>query len=65
MAATGSDFAYFEEGGARDTGCTLATTDEEIRKMDPVPAGCGENSGHTFVVVLESGAATVFELRLV
>jgi hypothetical protein len=32
-----------------DTGCVLATTDEEMRKMAPVPAGCDENPGHTFL----------------
>lgn len=26
-----------------DTGCTLAMTDEEMRKISPVPSGCGEN----------------------
>jgi hypothetical protein len=47
MAATGGHFSQFEEGGVTDTGCILATSDEEMEKMDPVPSGCGEKSGHT------------------
>jgi hypothetical protein len=64
MVATGDNFAQFEEGGVTDTGCILATTDEEMRKIGPVPPGCGENP-LILVVVLDSGAATAFGLRLV
>ena len=28
-----------------DTGCLLATIDEEMGKIGPVPSGCGENPG--------------------
>src|SRR5580658_5646058 len=57
MAATGAHFAQFEKRGATDTGapgalvrwggdtgCVLATSDEEMGKMGPVPSGCGANS---------------------
>ena len=30
-----------------DSGCLLATIDEEIGKMGPGPSGCGEKSVHT------------------
>jgi hypothetical protein len=43
MAATGANFSQVEARGATHTGCLPATSDKEMRKMGPVPAGCGEN----------------------
>jgi hypothetical protein len=43
MAATGADSPQFEERGETDTGCILATSDEEMGKTGPVPPGCGAN----------------------
>ena len=42
-AATGANFFEFEERGVTNTGCLLATSDDEIGKIGPVPLGCGEN----------------------
>ena len=42
-AATGADFAQIEKRGATDTARILATSDKEMRKIGPVPSGCGED----------------------
>ena len=42
----GSDGSHFFSGReATDTGRILATSDEELGKIGPVPSGCGENRG--------------------
>ena len=65
MAATGAGFAQFEERGETDTGCIFATSDEEMGKTGPRPSGLRRKSAQTFVVILDSGVATAFGLRLV
>jgi hypothetical protein len=32
-----------------NTGCILATRDEAIGKIRPLPPGCGKKSGHTLL----------------
>ena len=39
----GAGFTQFEERGETDTGCILATSDEEMGKVGADPPGCGEN----------------------
>ena len=42
-AATGADFFECEERGETNAGRILATSDEAIGKICPVPPGCGQN----------------------
>ena len=77
MAATGAHFAQFEKRGATDTGapgalvrwggdtgCILATSDEEMGKWVPSLRAAAQIRPY-FVVALGSGVATAFGLRLV
>lgn len=41
-AATGANFSQGKEREEPDTGCILTTSDNGMRKIDPVPLGCGE-----------------------
>jgi hypothetical protein len=40
-----------------DTGCVLATIDEEMGRIGPVPSGCGANR-QRILLVLFSAACT-------
>src|ERR1700733_3108054 len=42
-AVLGGNFSQFQERGATNVGNLRATSDTEMRKIGPSPAGCGEN----------------------